>query len=178
MSAEHHAYDGPLAVVYQYDPDCWCRGTGEHDEDVTCGSWMIDGGEPDVGQLAEMLRVGAAGECAWEASVELLIAHEHWLRVARLRTYIDAFLGYVGRSSQLPDLPTARFDWIEIGRALDDRAFPASSSELGVLRVAASLASRHVDVNLHQALGSLDRANAALVATAIAHAGGIRQQWR
>jgi hypothetical protein len=176
MSAEHHAYEGPLAVGYQYDPDCWCRGTGEHDEDVTCGSWVIDGGEPDVGQLAEMLRVGAGGECAGEAGVELLIAHKHWLHVARLRTYIDAFLGYAGRSRRRPDLPMARFDWNEVGRALDERRFPASSSELGVLRIAASLASRHVDVNLHQALGSLDRTNAALVVTAIAQAAGIRQQ--
>jgi hypothetical protein len=174
---ESHGYDGSLHVVYQYDTECSCRGSGVHEDDVSCGSWVIDGGEPTVSQLAGMLRTHAAGEPGWEASVELLIAHGHWLRVARLRPYIDAYLGYGRRSSRQPDVPMAHFDWPMIGQALDEYRLSGSTSEMAILRIAGSLASFAIEVNLRDALSGLDRTNARLVAQAVAHSAGPRQDW-
>jgi len=179
MSAERHGYAGPLHVEYEYDPECTCRGTGRHDEDdYSCGWWAIDPTEPSADQLAEMLRARAASDAIWAPPVELLIAHRHWLYASQFRAYIDAFLGYAPtRTVGHPDTPMALIHWAQVCGALDRREFPASSSELAVLRIAASLGGREVTVNLRSALVGLDHRNSQLVAKAIAQAAGIHQVW-
>lgn len=175
MPKEQHSYTGPLRVQYEYDPDCWCHGTGRHDDDTTCGGWVIDSAVPTVDQLADMLRAQAVGDTSRQAAVELLVGHGHWLRVAQFRRIVDCFLGFGSAASNAPDTPMALIDWRAVREALDAQSFPASGSELALLRIAASLASNDVTVNLYSALAGLDRTNSRLVADAVACAAQLGQ---
>jgi hypothetical protein len=120
-----------------------------------------------------MLRAQAADDTPRLAAVELLTGHGHWLRVAQFRRIVDCFLGYGSAASVVPDTPMALIDWRAVQEALDAPSFPASGSELAVLRIAASLASNEVAVNLRSALAGLDRTNSRLVADAVARAAHL-----
>jgi hypothetical protein len=151
-------------VQYEPAPEC-----------LSSGWWVIEPLTPTLEQLADMLRRPAAGEPAREAAVELLIGHRHWLHVRQFRGLLDCYLGYGNASSTHPDTPHALIDWTLVGEALDNRSFPASSSELAILRIAAALACHDISVNLRNSLSGLDRTNARLVVDAIAHAAGARR---
>ncbi|QUX27896.1 hypothetical protein KGD83_21835 [Nocardiopsis akebiae] len=113
--------------------------------------------------LVQSLRNWADGFAADRAAVELLIAHESWL--AR-RDFLDRCVDIVP-SEELsdPTRPVAIIDWEETVRALAD-ALPASSSEVAVLRIAASLGTGE-PVDLRDTLVGLDATNTAAVATAM-----------
>lgn len=64
-------------------------------------------------------------------------------------------------------------DWEAAVVALEAGGLACSSSEAGLLRVAASIAEG-VPVDLRDAVGGLDRRNIVLVAMAVTHAGGHR----
>lgn len=109
------------------------------------------------------LRNWAEGTCADRAAVELLIEHDRWLKRADLLHCIDLI-----PETELfdPDRPVAIPDWKRIAAGLVDNEFPASSSEVAILRIALSLAN-DVPVCLRTALVGLDSTNAAAVVDAV-----------
>ena len=90
-------------------------------------------------QLAQMLREWANGLLPCEAAVELLIAHDRWLRrrdfVGRLVDAVDDGWAPGGRV-----VPMASIDWDQVEAFIRHPHTGASSSEIAILRVAASLA--------------------------------------
>jgi hypothetical protein len=119
-------------------------------------------------QLAPMLRAWAAGLYPSEAAVELLIAHGHWLRRRDfLSALVDAVDDGWGRHGEVP---MASIDWERVETFLDQAA--ASSSEVAILRFAASLAGTEGGPSLLQMTASLGHTNAGLVLEALAHRCG------
>lgn len=156
-------YDGPLSPIWEPDPE-------DPDNEV----WVVfEVSELTAEQLAEMLRAYAHGLYAEEAAVELVIAHRHWLCSPTFRAHVTAFLGDAvdGR------VPMASIGWHAVLRVLGEGGLYASDSEAAILQVAASLACRGITVGLREAVVGLDERNAGLVALAIAHAAGHRQEW-
>lgn len=101
-----------------------------------------------------------------EAAVDLLIGHAGWLRRRDfLAVAVEFCLEPDGR------LELAAVDWAAALGGLDGGDLPCSAGEEQLLRLAASLAGG-APIDLGWALSGLDRANAALVATAVAHASG------
>jgi hypothetical protein len=112
------------------------------------------------------LRAHAAGLLCGVAAVELLIGHAVWLRH---NDFVDGFVHTVDELAG--EVALAWVDWEAAVRALDAGRLPCSGSEVGLLRVAASIAER-IPVDLGDALSSLDDHNLALVAEAVLRAGG------
>ncbi len=118
--------------------------------------------------LAAAVRVWAKGLLAAEAAVELLIGHRLWLYRDDLREVAvefgsEAFSGRV----------MAAVDFEAAAGALQAGVLPSGSSQVQVLRLAASIAAG-VPVDLGGAVSGLDAANAGLVAGALLHAAGHR----
>lgn len=118
-------------------------------------------------QLVQALRNSAAGCSTTEAAIELLIEHNrssgHWLRREPFRRNIHIE----------QDGPKLYGDvhWNRIKKIADLRiGLPDTDSEVGVLRVAASLAVG----DLGHAMNSCDPRNRELISNAVAHAGGNR----
>lgn len=106
--------------------------------------------------------------CA-EAAVELLIGHRRWLlRGDFVGEFIETF------ESMETDRSMAFVDWPAAITAVESGAMPSSSSEVQVLRIAASLAEG-IAVDLRDTLCGLDAANALLVSQAVLHAVGHEQ---
>ncbi|MFE6305188.1 hypothetical protein [Nocardiopsis sp. NPDC057823] len=124
-------------------------------------------------ELAEGLRNWAEGYTAQLAAVNLLIDHDVWLR----RTDFVSRCVHQVPDSELfePDRPLAHIDWDKATKALNRQAFPASSSEVSVLRIAASLAEGH-PVKLRDTLVGMDATTTASVLTAITAAAGHRDR--
>lgn len=101
-----------------------------------------------------------------EAAVGLLIGHASWLR---RRDFLAVAVEFAESSEHRP--ATAAVDWRATVAGLDAGRLPCSSGEEQVLRLAASLAAG-VPVDLGSTLTGLDEHNVALVAAAVAHAGG------
>lgn len=113
---------------------------------------------------SDWLAAGAAGLTAETAAVALLAEHGAWLASAAFTSrYIDIADDVPGA----PDGIVAGVRWRAAIAGLHRQ--PASASEKGVLRIAASLAAG-IPVSLHDCLGSLDQATLAAVLRAIAHA--------
>src|SRR3954452_24273408 len=116
-----------------------------------------------------MLRSWAAGLYPSEAAVELLIAHGTWLRrrdfLASLVDAVDDGWGPRGEAVLM-----ASIDWERVETFLAQAG--ASSSEVAILRFAASLAGTQGGPSLLQLTASLDHANAGLVLEALAHRCG------
>jgi hypothetical protein len=123
--------------------------------------------------LAPMLRAWASGLYPSEAAVGLLIAHGHWLRrndfLSRLVDAIDDGWGPRGTV-----LPMAAVDWSGVAELAAQA--PASSSELSVLRLAASLAGAADAGSLLEATASLDDTNGRHVLDALAHRFGWHER--
>lgn len=107
--------------------------------------------------------------------MELLAAHGHWLHNQRFRAYLDTYIAYT--TGNRADTPMASVHWAQATDALDRGELYGSGSERAVLRIAASLGTGTVEVNLADALSGLDRMNSHLVAKAVLHATGRRQDW-
>lgn len=126
--------------------------------------------------LVDALRNAAEGIPNVEAAVELLIGHNgnsHWLHRLPFLTHVVI----VGGNHEEPDL-FADVDWEALDRlAHHPDTQPAgvgpifdTESELGVLRVACSIARGW----LGDALTSCDQHNVGLIVEAIKRAGGAR----
>lgn len=119
----------------------------------------------DPTTLIEGLRNWAEGMAPDRAAVELLIEHDSWLRRGDfLKRCVETF---PTEDLPDPDHPVSRIDWEEVDRALEEYAFPASSSAVGILRIAASIGSSRATVNLRDALVGLDSTNSAAVVRAV-----------
>ncbi|MHA6626919.1 hypothetical protein ACU61A_15900 [Pseudonocardia sichuanensis] len=115
-------------------------------------------------ELKAAMRAWAAGSLPDMAAVELLIAHEHWLRR-------QPFLQEVVLSE---DREFAAPSWFALRALLDSgEGLFDTSSERGVLAVACSLGGRH-PVELGDVLLSCDQTNVRLIADAVLMAGGAR----
>lgn len=118
---------------------------------------------PEHLDLIDGLRNWADGFSADRAAVELLIEHGSWLTRS---DFLDQCVDIVPDDELVdPDRPVSIIDWENVFHALNG-SLPASDSEVGMLRIAASLAAGH-PVNLRYALVGLDARNAAAVVDAV-----------
>jgi hypothetical protein len=134
----------------------------------------IDPSTLDPGQLAAMLAAWAEGYHPGEAAVGLLArgAGGFWLR---RRDFLAACIEAVDDGwSCGAVLPLAAVDWEAVETFLADGVV-ASSGELSVLRVAASLAGAQVG-SLREVTASLDVDNLGHVLDAIAHRAGWHER--
>lgn len=119
-----------------------------------------------VEKLADALRAAVVGSYPSQAAVELLITHGTWLRRYDFRacvSYYDA-----DPDPQYGHEAFAVVDW----QALPSRVLASSSTELAVLRIAASLATDEVSVSLRDVIVGLGRSNITAVARAVLWAAG------
>lgn len=119
---------------------------------------------------AHALRTWATGIYALQAGVELLIGHGVFLNRTE---FCDRFITHTITSIDDDPLLIADLNWHALVAALDNSQLPYSSSELQILKLAASLADT-ATVNLRDTLTGLDRSNVNLLITAIRHATGQR----
>jgi hypothetical protein len=110
------------------------------------------------------MRAWAKGLLCLEAAVGLLIGHGAWL-------YRADFLDAAVEMTAEPGRVMAFVDFTAAAEALAAGDLPCSAGEKAVLQVAAGIAAG-CQVNLEEALSSMDAANAALVADAVLHAAG------
>lgn len=123
--------------------------------------------QPD---LTDALRQWASGSHNIEAAVGLLIAHGSWLRRPEFRQRV-----IWTSHSRTSGFTHVGIDW-DAASELQD--LPASSSEHAILAIALSLADGDNQVDLGDALTSLDERNATLVLEAIAHACSLHVRRR
>lgn len=119
--------------------------------------------------LADALRRSAKGIYSEEAAVELLIAHQTWLRRNDFRPYIRVF------QDEPDDTPMAAIKWLTLVAAIDGNRFAASGGELQILCAATSL-TRNGHWVLHDLISSLDVVNLGLLFQAMAHARGWHER--
>jgi hypothetical protein len=137
--------------------------------------FTIDVTNIDHQRLAPMLRAWAEGLPSAQAAVELVIAHGVWTRrLDFLGTLVDAVSDGWGRAGTTE--PMASIDWDGVEDFL--ATAPASSSEIAVLRLAASLAGAKVGVPLRDMTSCLDDTNGALFLNALAHRYGWHERGR
>ena len=119
-----------------------------------------------VEHLAGALRAGAAGLYSLEAACDLVIS-TGWLRRGD-------FTRFISTGTSLSDGVTemAHIDWQAVITSRETGLLPCSSSENRVLRLAASIADG-IPVSLSDTLPGIDRRNASLVVSAVAHAAGL-----
>jgi len=118
-------------------------------------------------RLSQALRAGARGIHALEAGTGLLIGCGSWLHRE------DFTSRFITTGTSISDGVTllAATDWQAAITALHAGELPASSGERRMLLLAASIAGG-TPVSLCDTLPGIDRRNASLVVTAIAHATG------
>lgn len=139
----------------------------DHDErdcpwyDTDNGAVTID---PD--QLADTLQATAASSPALRAAVGLLVDHGLWIKRLAERPGL-LLIDYSG-----PDPEPYGVDWLKVVEALAAKELPASSGELRILALAASLADTAARIPLGDAVSGLDTTNLALVLKAIVTANG------
>jgi hypothetical protein len=112
-------------------------------------------------KLTACLRVGARGAYATEAAVELLIAHQTWLRRADFRAACVDDDGHT----------LAWIEWDTVVDFLNDA--PSSTSEESLLLIAAELIGVDTHIPLGHLLTGLDDHDARIVLDAIAHAARV-----
>ena len=129
-----------------------------------------------VHERAVGLRAWPSGSWGTEAAVELLVRHGYWLDR-------DDFLHAAVWCPQVDDAeadlvrvdPFVGIDWA-LATAFAAGPPPASGTDLGVLRVAISVASHRQLLALTDELAGLDEATMRLILTAIGHAAGWHEQ--
>lgn len=117
-------------------------------------------------------RAVAGGLFAWSdgmslgtvAAVDLLIDHGVWLTRG---DFLDRCV------TPVPESGLYILDWEAVTTALDTDALIGTGSELGILRLVASLGCGH-PVDLGEALSSLDSTNAARAVQAVFTAAGVQ----
>jgi hypothetical protein len=112
--------------------------------------------------LVTGLRDHAGGICAYRAAVELVVDHGVFLGRSAFR---DEFIRFGSGGAYVR--------WGAVVTALNQHRLPCSSSEGGVLRIAASLGG-DVPVRLGRVLGRFDATNISRVTDAITVANGGR----
>jgi hypothetical protein len=126
-------------------------------------------------RLATMLRAWASGMYASEAAVDLLIAHGTWLARRDFRqALVDAVDDGWSRGGDLE--PMASIDWDAVTDFLERPDVSASSSEVTILRLAASMAGSRGPASLLEITASLDDTNSRLVLDALAHRFGWHER--
>jgi hypothetical protein len=122
-------------------------------------------------QLDDALRACARGIHPLEAGTGLLIDCGSWLHRE------DFTSRFIITGTCISDGVTllAATDWEAAVAALHAGELPASGGERRMLLLAASIAGG-IPVNLYDALPGIDRRNAGLVASAVAHAAGLPDQ--
>jgi hypothetical protein len=126
-------------------------------------------------QLATMLRSWASGLYTSEAAVDLLIAHGTWLARRDFRqALVDAVDDGWGRGGDVE--PMASIDWDGVPGFLDQPEVGASSSDVTILKFAASMVGAGGPSSLMEITGSLDETNARLVLDALAHRFGWHER--
>ncbi|MET7908629.1 hypothetical protein ACFYS7_06115 [Streptomyces avermitilis] len=120
----------------------------------------------DAAELADTLQTAADGSPALRAAVGLLIDHGLWVKRLAERPGL-LLIDYSGPS---PD--AYGVDWPKVVEALEAKELPASSGELRILAIAASLADTAARISLGDAVTGLDTTNLALVLKAITLANG------
>ena len=122
-------------------------------------------------RLSGALRACARGVYPLEAGTSLLIDCGSWL-------HRDDFTSrFITAGPSISDGVTllASIDWEAAVAALHAGELPASGGERRMLLLAASIAAG-TPVNLNDALPGIDRRNAILVVSAVAHAAGLPDQ--
>ncbi len=109
--------------------------------------------------IHDQLRAWARGMYTTEAATELLIRAHHG-------TFVDPSRPWISNEDN--------WYWIDFA-SIPEHLGALSGGEQRLLRIAASIGSDEVDVNLSDDVTGLDRANLNLVLAAIAHAGGSHQ---
>jgi hypothetical protein len=120
----------------------------------------------DAAELAETLRATADGSPALGAAIGLLIDHGLWIKRLAERPGL-LLIDYSG-----PRPEPYGIDWLKVVEALAANDLPASSGELRILAIAASLADTVARIPLGDAVSGLDATNLDRVVKAIAQANG------
>ncbi|MGW4605568.1 hypothetical protein ACWENS_20120 [Streptomyces sp. NPDC004532] len=120
--------------------------------------------EPDG--LADTLQATADGSPTLRAAIDLLTDHGLW--VSRLAERPGLLL--IDYSGPVP--VAYGVDWLKVVQALEAKELPASSGELRILVIAASLADAAARIPLGDAVSGLDATNLDRVLAAIAAANG------
>ncbi|MDX2936364.1 hypothetical protein [Streptomyces ipomoeae] len=158
MFCEHCGdVDGEETGVDHDERDCpWY---GSDDEPVTV----------DAAELANTLTTAADGSYALRAAIGLLTGHGMWIKRLAERPGL-LLVDYSGPAPQPYGI-----NWSKVAEALESKELPASSGELRILALAASLADTAARIPLGDAVSGLDATNLDLVLTAIATANGRPQ---
>ncbi|MFE9019611.1 hypothetical protein ACFYNL_13700 [Streptomyces sp. NPDC007808] len=120
----------------------------------------------DAAELADTLTATADGSLALRAAVGLLIDHGLWVKRLAERPGL-LLVDYSGPAPEAYGV-----DWLKVVEALAAKDLPASSGELRILAIAASLADTAARIPLGDAVSGLDTTNLALVLKAIVAANG------
>ena len=127
----------------------------------------------DPRRLGDALRAGACGIYPLEAGTGLLTDCGSWL-------HRDDFTSrFITTGTSISDGVTllASIDWEAAVAALHAGELPASGGGRRILLLAASLADG-TPVNLNDTMPGIDRRNASLVVTAVAHAAGLADPYQ
>ncbi|MEV6051546.1 hypothetical protein [Streptomyces sp. NPDC052107] len=152
----------------EYCGDVDGEETGVDHDERDCPWYDTDNGTVtiDADQLADTLTATADGVPAQRAAIGLLVAHGLWINRLAERPGL-LLIDYSG-----PTPAPYGVDWVKVVEALDAKELPASSGELRILALAASLAHPAARIPLGDAVSGLDAANLDLILTAIAEANG------
>lgn len=123
---------------------------------------------PPIDELTAPLHEHTAGSIADTAAVNLVIAHEVWLR---RRDFQEQFLR--ARYCHPTCTPAVAVRWRAAITALGHGQLPCSSSEANLLRIAAAIGT-DLPVRLRAALGNFDDRNIMLITDAITAANGTQ----
>ncbi|MGP4085116.1 hypothetical protein [Streptomyces sp. KR55] len=139
----------------------------DHDE-RDCPWYDTDDGTVtiDAAELANILQTVADGIPAQQAAIGLLVDHGLWIKRLAERPGL-LLIDYSG-----PAPEPYGVDWLKVVEALTAKDLPASSGELRILAIAASLADTAARIPLGDAVTGLDAANLDRVLKAITEANG------
>ncbi|MEV6295567.1 hypothetical protein AB0M41_35260 [Streptomyces sp. NPDC051896] len=154
----------------------FCEHCGDVDGDETgidhderdCPWYDTDNGTVtiDLDGVADTLLATADGSPALRAAIGLLVDHGLWIKRLAERPGL-LLIDYSGSE------PAAYgVDWLKVVQALEAKELPASSGELRILAIAASLADTAARIPLGDAVSGLDATNLDRVLKAIAQANG------
>ncbi len=139
------------------------------DHDVRDCPWYDTDLNPvtiDAAELADTLQATADGSPALHAALGLLIDHGLWIKRLAERPGL-LLIDYSGPAPEAYGV-----DWPKVVGALAAKDLPASSGEIRMLTIAASLADTAAPIPLGDAVTGLDTANLGLVLKAIVAANG------
>jgi hypothetical protein len=155
-------------VFCEYCGDIDGDETGIDHDERDCPWYDTDNGtvtiDPDG--LASTLLATADGSPSLRAAIGLLIDHGLWVKRLADRPGL-LLIDYSGHAPKPYGV-----DWLKVVQALEAKELPASSGELRILAIAASLAETAARIPLGDAVTGLDGINLDRVVKAIAEANG------